>query len=141
MANALAFLGKRITIGTPIIKRFTCTLSGNYVLGGAIGVAGETLNFNTATNPGMKSRPRVPNGGPSGQLVPTTDIEVTQVPNGYTAQVEKNAVNPTAANYVLRIFAAGSGNAAPVELANGAYPAALTGAPLVIEFAVPQKYA
>lgn len=141
MANALTFLGKRISIGSRVIKRFTCTLSGNYALGGAIGVAGETLNFNTATNTIKAARPRIPNGGSTGQLIPNTDIEVSSVPNGYLAQVEQNAVSPTAANYVLRIFASGSGAAAPVELANGAYAAALTGAPLVIEVAVPTKYA
>lgn len=140
MANLLAYLGKYLQIGTPTIKRFSCTLSGNYANGGAIGTPGETLAFNSATNTGKKSRPKIPNGGSTGQLVPSTDIYVTECPNGYSAQVEQNAVSPTAANYALRIFAGGSGAAAPVELASGAYPAALTGAPLVIEVLVPTKY-
>lgn len=141
MANALAFIGKRLYIGANVVKRFTCTLSGNYAQGLAIGVAGETLAFNSASNTGKRARPRIPNGGPTGALPANTDVEVTQVPNGYSAQVEQNAVSPTAQNYVLRIFAAGSGNAAPVELGAGAYPAALTGAPLEIEVTMPSKYA
>lgn len=139
MANVLTFLQNRI-LPHECIKRFTCLLSGNYVQGNAIGVAGETLSFNTALNPNKAARAKLPNGSPSGQLVPNTKAEVSSVPNGYTAQVEQNAVSPTANNYVLRIFAAGSGNAAPVELAAGAYPAALTGAPIVIEMGVPAKY-
>lgn len=135
MANALAFIGKRIQISNRIIKRFTCTLSGSYVQGLAIGVAGETLAFNSATNTVKGARPKIPNGGATGQLVPATDIEVSAVPNGYAAQVELNAVSPTAANYVMRIFSSSG-----TELAAGAYPAGLTGAPMVIEVAVPTKY-
>lgn len=140
MANALSFLGRRLFLGTTVVKRFKCTLSGNYTSGGAIGVAGEILAFNSAANPNKAARIKIPNGGVTGQLPPNTDFEVTSVPNGYSAQVEQNATLPTAQNMILRIFAAGSGNAAPVELSAGAYPAALTGAPIEIEVTIPSKY-
>jgi len=142
MANALAYLRSDRAVSTFVFKVFTCTLSGNYTNGGAIGVPGETLSFNTATVTGKPSRPRIPNvlNGSTSPLPKNTDFEVF-VPNGYSAQVEQNATSPTAANYALRIFAAGSGNAAPVELASGAYPAALTAAPIVIKVRIPAKYA
>lgn len=139
MANVLTFLNRRLNMPTTVTKRFKCVLSGSYVQGLAIGVPGETLSFNTALNPGLAPRTKLP-VSPGGKLPSNTDIEVAGVPNGYSAQVEQNAVAPTANNYALRIFAAGSGAAAPVELAAGAYPAALTGAPIIIEVNVPAKY-
>jgi hypothetical protein len=141
MANALTFLYRRAGAGATIEKAFTCALSGSYSNGGAIGTPGETLSFNTAAVNGKPSRPRIPNvlNGSTTPLPKNTDFTVV-CPNGYSAQVEQNATSPTAANYALRIFAAGSGNAAPVELATGAYAAALTAAPLVIKVRIPLKY-
>jgi len=139
MANVLTFIGRKLNMPTTVTKRFSCLLSGNYAQGLAIGVPGETLSFNTAKNPNFAARTKLPSS-PGGVLPATTDFEVVTCPNGYSAQVEKNAVAPTPNNYVLRIFAAGSGNAAPVELGAGAYPAALTGAPIVIEVSMPAKY-
>lgn len=141
MANALTYLRSDRGVATYVSKVFTCALSANYANGGAIGVPGETLSFNTATVNGKPARPRIPNvlNNSTTPLPKNTDFEVF-TPNGYSAQVEQNAASPTAANYALRIFAAGSGNAAPVELASGAYPAALTAAPIVIKVRIPLKY-
>jgi hypothetical protein len=141
MANTLTYIGKDLGAGAQVYKRFKCALSGNYAQGAAIGVPGETLGFNTAAYNGTPARPRIPStvNGSTAALPKNTDFEVF-VPDGYTAQVEQNAANPTANNYALRIFAAGSGNAAPVELASGAYPAALTAAPILIKVRVPLKY-
>lgn len=143
MANALAFIGKRIGVSNYIVKRFTATLSGSYANGGAIGVAGETITFNKASNTGYRARPKLPSGGAAGTLLATADFDVT-VQNGYTAQIEQNAAAPNANNYILRIFYGGSGNANPAELANGTYASyGLTGAAAVvlIEARVPQKSA
>lgn len=142
MANALTFLRKELPAGGPSKKVFSCQLSGNYAQGGAIGVAGETLAFNSAAYTGRPARRFIPStvNGSTSALPVQNDFEVFFVPNGYEAQVEQNSVNPTANNFVLRIFAAGSGNAAPVELAGGAYPAALTSAPILIKVRVPLKY-
>jgi hypothetical protein len=141
MANLLTYLRKQLNVGTSIEKVFTCALSGNYANGGAIGVPGETLAFNLAAYTGRPARRFLPStqNGSTANLPKNTDFEVF-TPNGYTSQVEQNAANPTANNYALRIFVAGSGNAAPVELASGAYPAALTAAPIVIKVRVPLKY-
>jgi hypothetical protein len=79
------------------------------------------------------------NGSTSPMPASLTDF-IVQMPNGYEGQIEQNAVNPTANNYVLRIFAGGSGNAAPVELATGAYPAALTTEVILIKVRVKKRY-
>jgi hypothetical protein len=141
MANTLTYIGKDLGAGAEVYKRFTCALSGNYAQGGAIGTPGETLAFNSAAYNGKPSRPRIPSvvNGSTSALPKNTDFEVF-VPDGFTAQVEQNAANPTANNYALRIFFAGSGNADPVELGTGAYPAALTAAPILIKVRVPLKY-
>jgi hypothetical protein len=139
-ANTLTYLRKDIGAGAPIEKVFTCLLSGNYANGGAIGVPGETLAFNNAAYTGRPARRFLPStqNGSIANLPKNTDFTVL-TPNGYTAQVEQNAANPTANNFALRIFAAGSGNVAPVELASGAYPAALTAAPIIIKVRIPLK--
>ena len=143
-ADTLTYVGKRLGIGPKVVKRFTYTLaSGNsYTNGGAVGVAGLTLAFNSAALSGKPARPRIPNGGASGTLPANTDIVVVNTPNGYIGQVEQNATNPTAANYVLRIFAAGSGAAVPAELASNTYAtyAGLTGSTFEIEVTIPAKY-
>lgn len=144
MASALTYLNKQLGAGAPVSKRFSVQLSGNYTnSGGAanIGTPGETLSFNTATVNGKPARPRIPTtlNGSTKPLPANTDFEIF-LPQGYSGQVEQNATNPTANNYVLRIFAAGSGAAAPVELASGAYPAALTDAPFLVTVRIPLKY-
>jgi hypothetical protein len=66
MANTIKFLGRRLGMsGSPGVKRYAITVTGSYVQGAAVGVAGETLNFNAASNLGYRSRPRIPNGGAS----------------------------------------------------------------------------
>lgn len=140
MANVLTFIGRKLNMPTTVTKRFSCQLSGSYTQGGGIGIPGEVLSFNTAAYTGRPARIKIPAGPPAGNLPLNTDFEVVSVPTGYSAQVERNATAPTPNNFVLRIFAAGSGNAAPVELSAGAYPAALTSAPLVIEVLLPAKY-
>lgn len=142
-ANALTYLRTEKAAGGPVYKVFSCQLSGNYANGGAIGVAGETLVFNSAGYTGRPSRRFLPStvNGSTSALPAQSDFLLSFVPNGYEAQIEVNAANPTANNYVMRIFAAGSGNAAPVELTTGAYAAALTSAPIIIKVRVPLKYA
>lgn len=143
MSNTLAFIGKRIGAGnSPIVKRFLCTLTGSYVAGGGVGIAGETLAFNNASNAGYKARPKIPNGGASGTLPANTDFETVTVPNGYSAQIEKNAANPTANNFIMRLFEGGSGAANPAELASNTYASyGLSGAQILIEVLIPAKYA
>ena len=139
MAASLSFLNKDIGAGNNIVwKNFQCTLSGNYTNSGAaanVGTPGETLSFNTALNPKYLSRPRIPNGGSTGQLLAASDF-IVQLPQGYDGIVEKNATNPTANNYVLRIFTTSA-----TELNAGAYPAALIAEPFLIKVRVPSKYA
>lgn len=141
MAVVITFLGNRI-LPRAVIKRYSIKFTtGSYVNGGAVGVPGETLNFNTALNPGFLSRPKLPTGPPAARLPTASDIETPNNVNGYTLQVEANATNPTPANFVGRLFAAGSGNANPVELAAASYASyGLTNAVFVVEFAVPAKY-
>lgn len=141
MANLLTYLRKELGAGTDPKKVFTCLLSGNYANGGAIGVPGEVLAFNSAAYTGRPARRFLPStvNGSTSALPKNTDFEVL-VPDGFSAQVEQNAANPTANNFALRVFVAGSGNADPVELATGAYPAGLTAAPIVIKVRVPLKY-
>lgn len=124
-----------------VIWKFSCTLSGSYAQGGAVGTPGETLNFNGAANPFKLARPKIP-GSPAGRLPANSDCQVTKVPAGYSATLERNASSPTPANFALRIFTAGSGAAAPAELGAGAYPAALSGDLLGItmEISAPLKY-
>lgn len=141
MPNTIKFLGTRRAAGNNnVIKRYQVTLSGSYTAGGAVGVAGETLNFNGVLNPGYAARVKLPSGPPAARLPANTDFAVADSPAGYTGQIEQNAVAPTPANFVLRIFAGGSGAAAPAELASGAYAAALIATPFVVEVQIPQKY-
>ncbi len=144
MANTITYLNSRRAAGDNIIvKRYKVVLTGSYVSGGAIGTPGETLDFTKVLNPGYAARPRIP-GGPAAKLPANTDFHVAVVPGGYAAQVEQNATLPTTANYVLRIFAGGSGAATPAELASGTYASvgpALTASPVIIEVQVPLKYA
>ena len=143
MANTITFLNKRRAAGDNIETfRYKLALSGSYVNGGAIGTPGETLNFTSILNPSYAARPRLP--GPTGApLTPNTRFRVI-CPGGFTGQVEQNATAPTNANYALRLFGGGSGNAQPTELSSGTYAsvgAALTASPIIIEVDIPQKYA
>src|ERR1700690_160886 len=145
MSNTLKLIRRKKSAGSSIITYvYQCLLSGSYVNGGAIGTPGETLNFDTATNPNFVSRPKLPRG-PSGKTPAASDVRITRIPGGFDAQIEQNATLPTPANFVLRIFTAGSGNAAPVEMSAGTYAsngpalsADTTG--LIIEVDVPSKY-
>jgi len=136
MANALSIIDKRRDIGNRITFVFQCLLSGSYVTSTTIGVAGETLNFNAASNPKLIARPKLP-GSPAGVLPPNSAIKVVRCPDGYDALVEQNAVSPTQANYVLRLFTSGD-----TALGSGAYPAGVTGdtTGFIIEVTVPLKY-
>jgi hypothetical protein len=145
MANVLTLLRKKRAAGSNIITYvFQCVLSGSYVNGGAIGVAGEILNFNAAANPKFISRPKLPTA-PSGKSPDATDIRITRLPGGFDGQVEKNAVAPTPSNYIMRLYGAGSGAALPAELASNTYanvgPALVEAAGIVIEVDVPSKFA
>jgi hypothetical protein len=135
MANQLTYLNKKVGVETSIIKRFSCLLSGNYAQGGAIGVPGETLSFNTAGYTGKPNRRFLPGPSPAGTTPAASDFAVFQLPGGYTAVIEQNSgATPTPNNMVIRIFNNGA------ELAAGAYPAVLTSEPFVIECRVPAKY-
>lgn len=139
MANVLTLNEKPVSLSNVAQWEFFCQLSGSYVQGGAQGVPGETLNFNGALNPSKFERAKIPSA-PAGRLPDFDDIEVVNTLQGYQAVVERNATLPTAANFVLRIFTAGSGAAAPVELSAGAYPAGLTAKPVVIVVTSPSRY-
>lgn len=145
MANTLK-LNKKTTFAHKVVWEFLCTLSAGYTNGGAVGVAGETLNFNGASNPNYFSRPRIPSvmNGSLDALPATADIKVKNSPGGYSAVVERNAVAPTAANFVMRLFGGGSGNANPAELATAAgylatYPGILN-EPFIIQVEAPLRY-
>lgn len=139
MANVLTINEKFQSISIVSQWEFFCQLSGSYVQGGAAGIPGETLNFNAALNPGKLGRAKIPSA-PAGRLPDFDDLEVINTLQGYQAVIERNATLPTPANFVLRIFTAGSGAAAPVELSAGAYPAALTAKPVVIIVTAPSRY-
>lgn len=142
MANVIKFLGANRAAGdNVIIKRYQVTLSGSYVSGGAIGTPGETLDFSKVTNTGYAARPGIP-GAAAGKLPANTDFKVI-CPGGFSGQVEQNSSSPTIKNFALRLFGAGSGAAAPAELASGTYASvgpALTASTTIIEVRIPQKY-
>jgi len=141
MSNMLTFLGKQKGAGSQVVKQYTCALSGSYANGGAIGVAGETLNFATALNPKYAARTKLP-GAINGSIANLPANTAFTVPPlyGFTFAVERNAVSPNTTNYVLRIFASDG-----TELASGTYAsvaAALVAAgaqAIVINVTVPLK--
>jgi hypothetical protein len=141
MANTVQ-LNKKYTLPHAVIWEFLITLTGTYPnQSGAIGTPGETVNFNGASNPNKLARPKIPAGPPAARLPQTSDIKVLNAPAGYDAVVEQNAANPTPANFAMRVFAAGSGNAAPQELGTGAnYPATFANEPWVVHVYAPLKY-
>lgn len=137
MSNVLSIIHKKKAAGdNKLTFVFQCKLSGAYVKGGAVGVPGETLSFNTALNPGYISRPKIPNA-PAGRLPANADIRVVRAPDGYDALVEQNATSPTPNNFVMRLFSSGD-----TEIASGNYAAGVTGdtTGFIIEIDVPQKY-
>lgn len=136
MANALTLVGKTI-LPHEVVWRFTCQLSGSYTNSGAVGnvgTAGETLNFNGAANPNKLARPKIPSGPPAARLPLSSDIKLF-LPLGYDGEVEQNAVAPTPANFILRLF-----TTAGTELGNGGYSAALAAYPFLIEVRAPLRY-
>jgi len=138
MANILTLIDKQRAIGNKVIFRFKVVLSGSYAQGGAIGVPGETLSFNTALNPNYIARPKLP-GAPAGKLPANADFLLRNLPAGFDGRVEQNATLPTQANYALRLFSSGG-----TEISTGAYSS--VGATLVdatgitIEVTVPARY-
>lgn len=142
MPNVITYLRTERAAGSPTVKKiYKITVSGSYVNGGAVGVPGETLNFNAALNPGYKARTKLPSA-PAGRLPVSADFDLMRAPEGFTMQFEPNSVSPTPANVAGRIFAAGSGGTTPVEIASGAYLAALaadtTG--FIVGVSMPAKY-
>lgn len=114
----------------PSVRIYVFVPSGAYVQGGAVGVAGETLNFLTALNPNG-----VPHAKPGNLPTPTDkDVFVEKCPAGYTAVIESNATNPTISNMVLRFFTSSA-----TEINSAAYPAGLLGQNVVIRMETPQK--
>ncbi len=138
MANTVTILDKKRAAGgnkMTFVYQILVTLA--YVTSVTVGVPGETINFQTASNPKKIARGKLP-GGPAGVLPPNTAIRVTRAPDGYDALVEQNAVAPTTANYVMRLFTSGD-----TALGSGNYAAGIladtTG--FIVEVDVPQKYA
>lgn len=135
MANSVV-LNRKIILKGFAIWEFLITLSGNYVnSGGVVGTPGESVNFNGATNPNMLARPKIPAGPPAGRLPATSDCNVMNAVAGFDAVVEQNAVNPTPANFAMRLFSSG-GN----EMAAGAYSAAQKAEPYIVHVYAPLKY-
>jgi hypothetical protein len=142
-ANTLTFVSNNRAAGDNVIwKLYSVALSGSYTQGGAIGVKGEVLNFQTPLNPGYGSRSKLPGviNGSNDALPANSQFEVAPV-YGYEFQVEQNAVAPTTANYILRIFTTGG-----TELATGLYSAvaadlvAAGAQPIIVKCRVPAKY-
>ena len=140
MANTLTLV-KKIILPHAAVFQFSCLLSGNYASsGGAIGVPGETLNFNGAANPNKIARPKIPTvmNGSLAALPATVDCEVMNSVGGFSGVVERNAVSPTAANFVLRLFTSGG-----TEMTAQAYnnsSANLLVEPFQIQITVPLRY-
>lgn len=151
-ANTLTWLSNQRAAGENVIyKIYSVALSGSYVQGGAIGVKGEVLNFQTPLNPGYGARTKLPGviGLPNstGGTTANTDAlpanSAFEVPPvyGYEFQIEQNAANPTNANYIMRIFSTGG-----TELASGTYASvaadlvAAGAQPIIIKVRVPAKY-
>jgi hypothetical protein len=136
MANTVALIDKKRSVANWITFVFQILVSGSYVTSTTIGVAGETINFNGATNTKKIARPKLP-GAPAGVLPPNSRIRVTRAPDGYDALVEQNATLPTQANYVMRLFTSGD-----TALGSGAYAAGVTAdlTGFIVEVDVQAKY-
>lgn len=115
-----------------ITRTYRFVPTGQYTASGAVGVAGETLNFLTALNPTGQRR-----GKPGALPVPTVDqFEVARAPVGYQGVIELNSVNPTLANMILRFFTSGGTEltGAPTN-----YPAGLLNGAVDINLITPTK--
>jgi hypothetical protein len=151
-ANTLTWISNQRAAGDNIIyKIYSVALSGSYVQGGAIGVKGEVLNFQTPLNPGYGARTKLPGviglpnstGGTTANTDALPASSAFEVPPvyGYEFQIEQNATNPTNANYIMRIFSTGG-----TELASGTYASvaadlvAAGAQPIIIKVRVPAKY-
>lgn len=86
---------------------------------------GDTLNFITAAN-GPGDPRRMPPGAPT---LTSSDFTIKMVPGGYEAEILAAAVNPTLANYLLKLWTSGG-----TELSQADYPAGLAGKKL--EFSI-----
>lgn len=122
MTIALALLSSEI-VGNRILKRYSVTASGSYATSGT---TGDLIDFQGATNTSWIPRAkfaRVPDG-----------YKVCNHPAGWEMRIEPGA---TFSTFGLRFFQTGTGADLPFnELANGAYPASITGSdgsPLQIE--------
>ena len=105
-ANTLTWLSNAHAAGDNFVwKIYSVALSGSYVQGGAIGVKGEVLNFQTPLNPGYGARTKLPGvirlaefhrrtTANTDALPASSAFEVPPV-YGYEFQIEQNAVNPT----------------------------------------------
>jgi hypothetical protein len=142
-ANTLSFVSNQHSAGDNVIyKLYSAVLSGSYTQGGAVGVKGEVLNFQTALNPGYAARTKLPGviNGSNDALPTSSQFEVFPV-YGYEFQIEQNAVAPTTANYIMRIFTTGG-----TELGSGLYSSvapdlvAAGAQPIIIKVRVPAKY-
>lgn len=138
MANTVALIDKKRAAGSnKITLIFQILVTGSYVTSTTLGVAGETIAFNNASNTKKIARGKLPTSA-AGILPPNSAIRVVRSPDGYDALIEQNAVAPTPNNYVMRLF--GSGDSA---LGSGAYAAAVladtTG--FIVEVVLPSKYA
>lgn len=143
MSNTLTWISNQRAAGDNAIwKIYSVVVSGSYTQGGAIGVKGEVLNFQTPLNPGYGARTKLPGviNGSTAALPANSQFEVPPL-YGFTFQVEQNAVSPNTANYILRIFTSDG-----TELATGTYAAnaaalvAAGAAPIIVKCRVPAKY-
>jgi len=139
MPNTITLIGK-VVLPYKVQYNFTVLLSGSYTSSNAtIGVPGETLNFNAAANPNKLARPKIPSGPPAARLPVATDCEVVNSVAGFTGIVEPNAVAPTPANFVLRLYTSG-GTEMTAQAYNTSAPLLLT-EPFMVQITVPKKYA
>jgi hypothetical protein len=130
MAGTLSLIKEIGPRPGPSVRIYAFVPAGNYLQGGAIGVAGEILNFLAAANPNG-----LPHANPGALPTPTDkDVFVEKCPGGYTAVIEPNAVNPTIKNMVLRVFTSSN-----TEISSAAYPAGLLGQNIMIQMSTPQK--
>lgn len=123
MANALKVLFQRES-GNSKTLIVGVTLSGNYP-----GDPGEVLTLQAGAIPNPNAKTQT---GPSyNSLTPSVPPKIgAQALGGYLAALVPTA---TIGQFDLRFYFGGSGNAAPQELAAGAYPAAISGGTLTLE--------
>jgi hypothetical protein len=122
---ALALALKSVNVvgdgGRKQVKRvYDVTFTGSYA---NTGTTGDPIDFTSATimsNPNKLERALFANN--------PEDFDVTNNPPGYLITISPGTAIGSAGSWGLRIWQTGSGNNQPFsELANGAYPAGLTG--------------